>query len=385
MYLVYDIITKDDKQLEVIVNFPSERYDGENAIDYQFNLQKTIRENIISKHLSESEIYELIDILNQVEENQLSQIDTIEMLERASTKKLRNLSFAFRKSLKEGVSIVETLKEASLPRYIVMSLESAQKGGKLGSTYVNIMDILKLRLDTQSKISKILRYPKIVFGFLIVYFFVTIFFIIPSSLELISMMDPDKFPEVSKKLYSMSEYALKNQITFVLMTLFSSYGIYKALYFLFGKLVLFIPAIRKIEEYKDISLFFSILSSLQESGILLHNSIKFASEIITNKKMKNDLLGISKKLRKEGGTFFEELQNINFEQKVCSFVFYGEKSGTQNVYFKRIKNIYSKKMNDQIDIALEFINPITMIFTVGIMLTLYIGVNAPLLTFGQNM
>ena len=64
---------------------------------------------------------------------------------------------------------------------------------------------------------------------------------------------------------------------------------------------------------------------------------------------------------------------------------YGEKSGTQNVYFKRIKNIYSKKMNDQIDIALEFINPITMIFTVGIMLTLYIGVNAPLLTFGQNM
>ena len=224
------------KNLEVVVNFPSERYEGENAIDYQFNLQKTIRENIISKHLSESEIYELIDILNQVEENQLSQIDTIEMLERASTKKLRNLSVAFRKSLKEGVSIVETLREASLPRYIVMSLESAQKGGKLGSTYVNIMDILKLRLDTQSKISKILRYPKIVFGFLIVYFFVTIFFIIPSSLELISMMDPDKFPEISKKLYSMSEYALKNKVTFVLMTLFFSYGMYKTLYFLFGKL-----------------------------------------------------------------------------------------------------------------------------------------------------
>ena len=40
MYLVYDIITKDDKNLEVVVNFPSERYDGENAIDYKFNLQK---------------------------------------------------------------------------------------------------------------------------------------------------------------------------------------------------------------------------------------------------------------------------------------------------------------------------------------------------------
>lgn len=64
----------------------------------------------------------------------------------------------------------------------------------------------------------------------------------------------------------MSEYALKNKVTFfVLMTLFFSYGMYKALYFLFGKLILFIPAIRKIEEYKDISLFFSILSSLQES------------------------------------------------------------------------------------------------------------------------
>jgi hypothetical protein len=84
MYLVYDIITKDDKNLEVVVNFPSERYEGENAIDYQFNLQKTIKENIFSKHLSEAEIYELIDILNQVEENQLSQIDAIEMLERAS-------------------------------------------------------------------------------------------------------------------------------------------------------------------------------------------------------------------------------------------------------------------------------------------------------------
>lgn len=385
MYLVYDVITKQNEKIEVIVDFPNESYDGDNASSYGISLAKSIKENIIPRGLTDKEVYELMDVLNQVEENQLSQLDTIDMLERSSTKKLQELSKIFRKNLKLGKSIVETLKESNIPRYIVMSLESAQKGGKLGNTYVNIMDILLLRIETQNKIAKILRYPKIVSGFLMIYFFAVIFYIIPSSLELISMMDPEQFPEISKKLYSMSEYALQNRTIFIMMTLFLAYGGYKVMYFVFGKIVMLIPAIRKIEEYKDVSLFFSILASLQESGILLHNAIKFSSEVISNKKMREGMLRIGKKLQKEGGTFYEELEVMKFEKAVTSFVFYGEKSGSQNVYYRRIKNNYSKKMNNQIDIALEFINPITMIFTVGIMLTLYIGVNAPLLTFGKQI
>lgn len=384
MYLVYDVITRDNKEIEVTINFPSERYEGENASNYSLSLEKTIKENIIQKGLNDVEVFELMDVLNKVEENQLTQIDTIEMLERSSTKKLQKLSHIFRKNLKEGVSVVETLKESNIPRYIVMSLESAQKGGKMGNTYKNIMEILKLRIDTQNRIKKILRYPKIVSFFLILYFFAIMFYIIPASLELVSMMDPENFPDISKKLYSMSEYALKNQTSFVLMTLVASYGIYKILYFLFAKIVMFIPAIRKIEEYKDISLFFSILASLQESGILLHNSIRFSCEVISNKKMKTNLMNISTKIKKEGGTFYEELKVLNFEPEVCASIFYGEKSGKQNESYRRIKDNFSGKMNNQIDIALEFINPVTMIFTVGIMLTLYLGVNAPLLTFGKN-
>lgn len=385
MYLVYDVNTKQNESKEIVVNYPSERYYGENAVSYKLNLEKSIKENIFSQRLSEKELLELIDVLNQIEENQLSQGDIVEMLERASTKKLRLLSKSFKKNIKIGKSTVETLKEAKIPRYIIMSLESAQKGGKLGNTYVNIMEILKLRLDTDKKISKILRYPKIVMSFLLVYFFAIIFYIIPSTGELISMMDPSTFPEISKKLYSMSDYAKDNMITFVIMTLISTLLIYKGLYFIFAKLLMFVPAIRKIGEYKDISLFFSILASLQESGIMLHSAIKFSSEVISNQKMREDFLKIGRTLQKEGGTFHEQLKDLKFEDQVKTFVYYGEKTGRQNVYFRNIKNMYSEKMNNQIDIALEFINPVTMIFTVTIMLTLYVGVNAPLFTFGDNL
>ena len=131
MYLVYDVITKENKEIEITINFPSERYEGENALNYSLSLEKTVKENIFQKGLNDVEVFELMDVLNKVEENQLTQIDTIEMLERSSTNKLQKLAHIFRKNLKEGVSVVETLKESNIPRYIVMSLESAQKGGKM--------------------------------------------------------------------------------------------------------------------------------------------------------------------------------------------------------------------------------------------------------------
>lgn len=383
MYIVYDTITKQKESKEVVVNYPSERYYGEDSLNYTLNLEKSIKENLFPKRLNDKELYELIDVLNQIEENQLGQGEIVEMLERASTKRLKALSKNFKINIKIGKSIVETLKEIKVPRYIIMSLESAQKGGKLGNTYINIMEILKLRLDTEKKIAKILRYPKIVMSFLLVYFFAIIYYIIPATAELINMMDPEKFPEISKKLYAMSEYGNSHEILFTIMTLLATALTYKTLYFMFGKLLMFVPAIRKIGEYKDISLFFSILASLQESGIMLHNGIKFSSEVISNKKMRDDLLKIGKKLQKEGGSFYEHLNDFKFEDQVKTFVYYGEKTGKSNVYYRNIKNIYSEKMNSQIDIALEFINPVTMIFTVTIMLTLYIGVNAPLFTFGD--
>lgn len=383
MYLVYDVITKTKEKKEIIINFPEERLNDSDSVSSTLSLDKSIKENIFPQRLSEEELYELIDILNQVEENQLGQMDIVEMLERASTKRLQKLSKTFKSNMKIGKSVVETLKEIKVPRYIVMSLESTQKGGKLGNTYVNIMEILNLKIETQSKIGKILRYPKFVMAFLLAYFFAIIYYIIPATKELMTMMDPENFPEVSKKLYAMADYGSDNPILFVVLTLFGTVFIYKSLYWLFSKLLMFVPSIRKIGEYKDISLFFSILSSLQESGIMLHNSIKYSSEVIGNKDMRDKLLKIGKKLQKEGGTFHEQLKDFNFEKQVSSYVYYGEKTGNQNIYYKRIKILYSKKMNNQIDIALEFINPLTMLFTITIMLTLYMGVNAPLFTFGD--
>lgn len=384
MYLIYDTVTKIGELKEQYINFPMEKLADENLSDYKLNIGKSIKENLIPSGFKEIEILELIDVLNQIEVNQLGQNDIPEMLERASTKKLRESAKLFRTNIRQGKTTTETLKELKLPRYIIMSLESAQKGGKLGDTYNNIMSIIQLRLDTSRKIAKILRYPKIVVGFLLAYYFAIMFYIIPQSHQLIAMIDEDKIPELSKTLYSISAYGEEDKFFFIAASIIGTFLIYKGLYFLFAKIVTFIPAIRRINEYKDTSLFFSILASLQESGVMLHNSIKFASEIITVQKTREMYFNIGRVMQKEGGTFYEQIKDQKeLEDQVKTFIYYGEKTGRQNVYFKNIKNMYSTKMNDQIDIALEFINPITMIFTVAIMLTLYIGVNAPLLNFGD--
>lgn len=383
MYLVYDTTTKTKERREVVVDFPAERFDSSDFIKHKLAIDKTLKENIMPQRLKDEELFELIDILNQVEENQLGQSDIVDMLAMASTKKLRNAAKLFKINIKIGKSIVETLREIKVPKYIIESLESAQKGGKLSNTYVNLMDILKLSMDTAAKISKILRYPKFVLSFLLAYFFAIIYYIIPATKQLINMMDTTEFPDISKKLYDMSAYSEDHQVLFVIYTLMATFAGYKALYWIFSKIIKMIPPIRRIGEYKDISLFFSILTSLSESGLMKLNAIIFASEVVGDIQLKEKLLKIGKKLQKEGGNFSEEAESLGFEKQVMSYLFYGEKTGKHNDYYRRIKNSYSKKMNLQIDIALEFINPLTMLFTVGIMLGLYIGVNAPLFTIGD--
>lgn len=387
MLLVYEIVTKDKQRKEIFVDFPSENItDYSDIFSYSLLLDKTIKEMFFSSRLSEIEIHELIDVLYQIEVNELGQIETPDMLANSSTSNLRKLAPLFKNNIKSGISFIQTLEEIKLPKYIIKSLQSAQKGGKLDKTYINIMSILKLKIDTGSKINKILRYPKIVSLFLLSYFFIIMFYIVPATKELTFMMDSSKFPDISVKLYAMSDSANANPIVFIITTLITVFISYKISYKIISKLLNMIPSIRKIGEYRDFSLFFSILSSLNSAGVLMYEAINFSSEIINNEKMRNKFKNISNHMRKEGGTLHERLKAEGFENEksLMTSVYYGEKSGRLQDYLLKINKNYSERMNNQIDLALEFINPLTMIITITIMIGLYAGVNAPMFTIGSD-
>lgn len=386
MILVYECINKNQKKYDVLIDHPNENIENQKDIlSAKLSIWKSFKEIISPSKLNDNDIMELMKIQKKVAKSTLTLDDLPGLLENSSKPKIKALAEVFRRGFVAGENPVDVIASLGLPRYIEKTIISAQKSGNVEKTYQNIIEMIQLKISTSKKINKIMRYPKMVGFFILGFFFINIFYTIPSTKEnLFKTLNITELPPLSEILYGLSDQALENPIWFVIKVLLLSFITYKALYYIVSKIILIFPKIRQINEYRDISLFFSLMSSLSEAGVYQSEAIRYSSEVIGNDKKRELMMHISDLLDKEGGNFADYLDEINYDKKVISEIRNGDKTGSLVEAYNEIKDEYGEDMVERIEFALEFINPITLILIVSVIITLYYGINAPMINIGTD-
>lgn len=347
-----------------------------------FNFRNLIGKSTVS--VSDEELFSFLEALKESFETEMGQLEQFEYLKEIfETSKMKKILANIEEQVTlNGMPLYAALKENNFPAYVVSSVEVGSEAGNINLVLTKLLELVKTKIDTSRAIKKMLREPKIVGGFLVGYFFFTMFYFIPKSKTLLKFSDPEKWPELTKTLINWSDFANDNPM------LFSVYTIISLGFILFGIIVLIkllakiFPPIKKINKMQEISLIFSVLTVAAYSNVLIQDALKQASGIVNSPKTKKDLEDIALSIE-AGERFSEQLKNKGFERKLVLDVTAGEATSNYTRAFEKIAKKYKQRVDDAIEVAMAFIKPLTLVFAAGTLITIYYGVNAPLLNFGS--
>ena len=280
-----------------------------------------------------------------------------------------------------GVPMYKVLEENGFPKYITSALGIGSESGNMLQIIKKLIFLVSNKIKTTKSIKKLLLEPKIIGGFLFIYFLYTMFFFVPQSKQLLSFSNPEKFPEITKTLLGWSDYANEHQIIFVIKTLFVVAIIVFILKFIFKFLQRIVPFLQRIRENQELSLLFNVLTVALYANVQLNQALRQASDIIDNKEVKKQLIDMSKAIE-IGHTFSSQLERFKYPRPLISRVKAGEKASKSATSFEKIAIKYQEMTEESVELAIAFIKPISLIIAATVMVTIYFGVNAPLLNIG---
>jgi len=304
-------------------------------------------------------------------------------------KSLSTILLRLSSAMSMGIQLDRALEQVGVPKYITKAIKVGTESGSQEEVYDSLIDLIETRIQAERKIKGMLLMPKIIFFFIYGYFLMIMFVIIPKTKQIIGMLDPNKFPDISKKLYAMSDYALNHKIWFIFITLVIAFVTYKALYFVFSKITRYIPKIKDVFLAEDFTMLTALLAVSLSARIQLHEAIGFGAEVVNDKKLKVKLYEISEAILNKGQQFSQALRDLGFhkgnyfERDFYNVVYMMEDTAEIESGLKELYKEMKEKLEDIIDGATKLINPIMLIIIAVVIITLYYGVQAPLLTMGK--
>ncbi|WP_281773241.1 type II secretion system F family protein [Haemophilus parahaemolyticus] len=294
------------------------------------------------------------------------------------------------RSVELGYSFSTSLE--NLNRYVesqeIQLIKMGEISGKLG---IILENIAKSRSESEklfSKVKKIMFYPVMVLVVASTLSIGMLILIVPKFAELYSAKDKT-LPFITEVLFFLSNLLIDNY-TFMLF-LFVLSGI--LLSFLAKKTTI----ITKIKYhilsnspvFKNIIAQSRIIYFTQNVALMLNASLRLdlILETFVSNKQADPILQKECQsvltLIKQGYAFSECLNTDVFESQTVQMLSVGERSGKLAEMSEYVSQIYKKKLDDQLDILSQLLEPALMVILGGIVGTIIVGLYLPIFDMGS--
>lgn len=380
---IYYVVDRNGKKR---VGF-SDEYEKEDVLkrlkENKFFVIKILKINLFRKKISKKYLLDFFIKLEFFVKNGYQFYRIIEFLE--EDEKFFYYIQKIKLSIRNGEKLSEIFKNSGLPlkEMDLAILRASEETGNVYESFKGIGERLKEELDREKKIGKIMIYPKIVSGVILVLLFFLGKFILPSFVEIIGM---ENTALVTKSIIFFSENILW---VFFIFTFF--YGVIKFLLnkqkfreILF-KIFLKIKFIRKIIENNFILYFSQLINIFLESGITISNGIEIIRNSISNEFF-IEKLDITKELLKNGEDIYTSIKEMKiFNKGELELIKTGEETGELSEMFRLIFIRRKETQEYKIDRYIKFLEPLTIIIIGLFVGVIFIGVYSPILNMMSSI
>ena len=380
---IYYVVDRNGKKR---VGF-SDEYEKEDVLkklkENKFFVIKILKINIFKKEIPKKYLLDFFIKLEFFVKNGYQFYKIIEFLE--EDEKFYYYIQKIKLSIRNGEKLSEIFKNSGLPlkEMDLAILRASEETGSVYESFKGIAERLKEELDREKKIGKIMIYPKIVSGVILILLFFLGKFILPNFVEIIGM---ENTALVTKSIIFFSE-----NILWVFFIFAFFYGIIKFLLkkqefrkILF-RIFLKIDFIRKIIENNFILYFSQMINIFLESGITVSNGIEIIRNSISNEFFR-EKLDITKELLKNGEDIYTSIKEMKiFNKGELELIKTGEETGELSEMFRLIFIRRKETQEYKIDRYIKFLEPLTIIIIGLFVGVIFIGVYSPILNMMSSI
>ncbi|MFA5917117.1 MAG: type II secretion system F family protein [Candidatus Gracilibacteria bacterium] len=313
--------------------------------------------------------------------------------------KFKDIIIEMRLNIDHGITIAETMQQ--YPK-IFDSLVTAlvgvgEKTGQLGRILTELDKSLLENIELKGKVKGAMIYPVILMTLTIGVVTFMMLFIVPKITETFTKANV-KLPALTQFIVDTSNFFKNDYLIIILIFILVNISI-KLIKktnigkMMFAKMAISIPVLGTILKQSNIIYFIKSFTILLDSGVLLLDALKVASDVVPNliykrevMRIKNEVelgLPISKSLGLN--LDYEESLYLNklFNEEFAYVISTGEETGTLSDSLKKIGGNYDVELKRKISNLSASLEPIIIVIVGFLVGTIVIGIMLPFFEMGK--
>ena len=296
---------------------------------------------------------------------------------------------AVRAKVLEGRTLADGLKEfpKTFPEVYIQTVSSGEESGHLEVVLERLADYTEQRQQMRQKTIFALFYPALltIVSLLIVGGLLT--YIVPQVTRVFETMSAE-LPWITQALMSTSDtfrsYGVPIFVTLLVLGLFFSYLLKKP-----GpkrwwhRTLLRIPLVGRLVRTSNAARFSRTLSIMAASSVPILDSMRIASQVLTNLPMRSAVEEATSRVR-EGASLYQALDKTGyFPPMTLSLLASGESSGNLEGMLERSADIQEREIETLVSTIQGLFEPILILVVGGIVLVIVLAILLPIFDLNQ--
>jgi general secretion pathway protein F len=312
------------------------------------------------------------------------------LTEQAENKRLKGVLGGVRDRVNEGASLADALAQAGpFPDLFVGMVRAGEAGGALETVLERLAEYLESQVRLRNKVGSILIYPAVMFFFAMVVVAALVTLVLPQITELLTSLDQE-LPIYTRLIIGLSNFA--RDWWWALLAAGVGLGALLGAAIrtergrrAWDRLKLDLPVVGRVVRLVAISRFTRTLSTLLAGGIPIVRALDVSKHVAANVIL-GEAVDAARTSLTEGATLAAPLRaSGEFPALVVHMVDVGERSGALEAMLAKVADTYDEQVETAVTRLTALLEPLLIMFMVGIVLVIIFATLAPLLQITSSL
>jgi general secretion pathway protein F len=306
------------------------------------------------------------------------------LTEQTENVRLRTALGEARDRVNEGAHFADALAQTGVfPDLYVSMVRAGEAGGALETVLERLADYLESQVRLRNKVSSILIYPSVMFGFAMVVVAVLVTVVLPQITELLTSLNQE-LPFYTRWIIALSNFAKDWWWAIGLGFVCFAMGLRTAIGTdrgrdTFDSLKLRLPVIGRTVRIIAIARFSRTLATLLAGGLPIVRSLDTAKHVANNTVL-GRAIDAARESITEGASVAAPLRNSGeFPPMVTHMISVGERSGQLESMLSKIADTYEEQVETTVTRMTALLEPLLILLMVGIVVVIILATLVPLL------
>ncbi len=312
------------------------------------------------------------------------------LTEQTENTRLKAVLGQARDRVNEGVTFADALAQSGVfPDLYVSMVRAGEAGGALERVLERLADYLESQVRLRNKVSSILIYPAVMFGFALLVVGVLVTVVLPQITELLVTLD-QPLPFYTRWIISLSNFVREFWWMIGLVLVAASLALRAAIRTekglrIWDRVLLRLPIVGRVVRLVAISRFTRTLSTLLSGGLPIVRALDTAKHVADNTVL-GEAIDRARESITEGASVAQPLRaSGEFPPLVTHMIDIGERSGELEAMLAKVADTYDEQVETTVGRLTALLEPLLILIMVGIVVVIILATLVPLLNVTSSM